>query len=94
MTTETIPTTTRTTPTTTIKSLKPIQEIVRINLQRKEVCKPCSHVLNNAGCVIPGLDADYCQECRIYWINAYMRDLLLNKRRKISDFDDFSDFDD
>jgi hypothetical protein len=65
--------------------IKPTTSIVRFNLNQKEIRQPCHHVLNSDRCVIPGLDADFCQTCRIYWVDEYRLDLLLNKRKSLAD---------
>jgi hypothetical protein len=76
---------TRTTDTSKTQTTSDTKSIVRFNLQQKEIRKPCSHVLNDDRCVIPGLDADFCQVCRVYWIDENMIDRLLNKRKRIAD---------
>ena len=68
-----------------LTTIEPTTSIVRFNLSQKEVRQPCSHVLSSDRCVIPGLDADFCQVCRVYWVDEYMLDRLLNKRKSLAD---------
>jgi hypothetical protein len=49
--------------------------IITINSQGKRMRGTCSHPL------IPGLDADFCNVCRIWWIDQQMTERLLNRRK-------------
>jgi Zn-finger nucleic acid-binding protein len=66
-------------------AIKKTKEIIRIASSGIQIKQPCAHVLNNSDLVIPGLDADFCKECRTWWIDQNMRDRLLNKRRKVTE---------
>jgi hypothetical protein len=48
---------------------KPVREIVRVTEDGHPMAKPCQHALDQADCVLPGLDADYCTVCRVYWVD-------------------------
>jgi hypothetical protein len=41
-----------------------------------QVIQPCPHPQ------IPGLDASFCQACRIWWVDKQMVELVLESKRK------------
>lgn len=55
------------------KTIKPeVRELTEVNLLGVIVLERCSHTK------VPGLDADYCKECRVYYVDQQMRSALLS----------------
>lgn len=52
-------------------AILPSEEIIAVNAVGALINQPCSHRK------IPGLDADFCSTCRIWWVDQQMRDRLL-----------------
>jgi hypothetical protein len=62
-----------------IETLKPVaqwKEVIAINEMGRQVRAQCNHK------VIPGLDADGCPTCGVWWVNQSMRDRLVPPRKK------------
>lgn len=48
-----------------LRLLPSVESVVVRNSAGRELAQPCRHPK------IPGLDADYCQQCKIYWVNNH-----------------------
>jgi hypothetical protein len=57
------------------QSSKRAQEIVWLSAGGSKVRDTCEHPK------IPGLDADFCQVCRIWWVNAFEREKYSARKR-------------
>ncbi|QSJ18629.1 hypothetical protein JYQ62_07625 [Nostoc sp. UHCC 0702] len=54
---------------------KPTQELVWISESGGIAKQPCEHTK------IPGFDADFCEVCRIWWVNRHERDKYYARKR-------------
>lgn len=56
------------------KPIQPSEEIIAINSLGQVINQPCSHAK------IPGLDADFCKTCRVWWVDQQSRDLWFARK--------------